>query len=122
VKAITFERQMPARWVLLVAPVADARRPGSGSTVPGTDSFKPAGSDWATEDDLNQAGYVSAASLEGAASGVAEVLRRDDLSDELRGALAAVGEKLVSGLEPARRHFRLGAGGADVLVKPDGDQ
>jgi hypothetical protein len=52
-KPITFIRPDPSQFVLLVA-----KTRGNG-IVAGTDNFKPAGCEWATEQDMRDAGYVS---------------------------------------------------------------
>jgi hypothetical protein len=51
--AITFTRPEPTKFVLLVAKTGH----GTG-TVVGTESFKPSSTEWATEQDLLDAGYV----------------------------------------------------------------
>lgn len=57
-KPISFTRPDPTQFALLVT------RAGRGTgTVVGTEYFKPAGCEWATDEDLLAAGYVSVAHL-----------------------------------------------------------
>lgn len=64
---ITFQRPDPTEFVLLVARVG----PGTGNVDPklahrfGAQAFKPAGTDYATEQDLLDSGYIPTARLAG---------------------------------------------------------
>jgi hypothetical protein len=51
-KAITFVRPDPSQFVLLIA-----KTRGNG-IVTGTENFKPSGTEWATDQDMRDAGYV----------------------------------------------------------------
>lgn len=53
-KAITFTRPDPSEFVLLVA-----KTRGNGIVV-GTENFKPGGTEWATDRDMRDAGYMPA--------------------------------------------------------------
>jgi hypothetical protein len=54
-RPIMFTRPDPTRFALLVT------KTGRGTgTVVGTENFKPSGCEWATEQDLRDAGYVPA--------------------------------------------------------------
>lgn len=53
-KALVFVRPDPTQFVLLIGRTG----PGTG-TVLNTHNFKPTGTEWASEKDLNDAGYVS---------------------------------------------------------------
>lgn len=104
--AITFRRPDPTEFVLLIARVGA----GTGNVDPqaarrhGLQHFKPAGTEYATDKDLADAGYVRAA--EGSAAhdvvrlrervrAAVEQLRSAETSDEAAAALDAL-EALVS--------------------------
>jgi hypothetical protein len=67
-KPITFQRSMPAEHVLLVAKVGLR----SGETVLGTEHLKPPGTEYASHEDLLEAGYVSALWRQSAVEAVLE--------------------------------------------------
>jgi len=52
-KPITFTRSAPAEFGLLTVKTGRGTR-----TVPGTDNLKPGDTEWATDEDLHDAGYV----------------------------------------------------------------
>jgi len=94
-KAITFIRPDPSEFVLLMA-----KTRGNGIVV-GTENFKPGGTEWATDRDMRDAGYMPTEDGWKLLALVKEAAAAAALSDDRFGKSARLwaeeAERIVSG-------------------------
>jgi hypothetical protein len=95
-KPITFVRPDPSQFVLLVA-----KTRGNGIVV-GTDNFRPAGCEWATDRDMRDAGYMPAADGWKLVALVKEAAAAAEQADDRLGKIAQhwveQAERIVQGM------------------------